>query len=204
MRYHLSWLIGKFDMGEFPELILFWGHVNKKETRQGEYMLSQWYPSPFSVNEIVYKSAGQWMMARKALLFGDRQAYKKIMDADRPEQVRSHGVTIAGFDEAKWSEWKYEIVKEGNFHKFNQNKKLRAYLLSTGDAVLAEANPFDKVWGIGLSADAKHVSDPYAWEGLNLLGFALMEIREYLRNFAQFSSNNPDSSREKSRKSIVI
>ena len=204
MRYHLSWLIDKFDMGEFPELILFWAHVNKKQTRQGEYMLSQWYQSPFSVNEVVYKSAGQWMMARKALLFGDREAYKKILDADRPDQVRSIGVAITGFDEAKWTEWKYEIVKEGNFHKFNQNKKLRAYLLSTGDAVLAEANPFDKVWGIGLSADSKQVSDPYAWEGLNLLGFALMEIREYLRNFAQFSSNNPDSSNERSRQSVAI
>ena len=204
MRYHLSWLIDKFDKGEYPEVILFWGHVNDKHTRQGEYMLSQWYPSPFSVNEIVYKSAGQWMMARKALLFGDREAYRKILEADRPDQVRCFGTDIENFDETKWSEWKYEIVREGNFHKFNQNKKLRSFLMSTGDAVLAEANPFDKVWGIGLSADAKYVQDPYAWEGTNLLGFALMEIREYFRNFAQFSSNKNDSSNERNRQSVMI
>ena len=204
MRYHLSWLIDKFDKGEYAEFILFWGHVNDKHTRQGEYMLSQWYPSPFSVNEIVYKSAGQWMMARKALLFGDREAYKKILEADRPDQVRSFGGSIADFDETRWSVWKYEIVREGNFHKFNQNKKLRSYLMNTGNAILAEANPFDKVWGIGLSANAKNVHDPYAWEGLNLLGFALMEIREYFGNFAQFGSNKHDSSSERSRQSVVI
>jgi ribA/ribD-fused uncharacterized protein len=204
MRYHLSWLIDQFDKGEYPEVILFWGHLNHNHTKQGEYMLSQWYPSPFSVNEAVYKSAGQWMMARKALIFGDRKSYKKIMDADTPDQIRFLGGSISGFDETIWSERKYEIVREGNFHKFNQNRKLRAYLMSTGNAVLAQANPFDKVWGIGLSAEAKNISDPYTWEGLNLLGFALMEIREYLRNFAQLTSNSPDSSSERSKQSVVI
>ncbi len=204
MRFHLSWLIDKFDKGEYPEVILFWGHVNEKHTRQGEYMLSQWYPSPFSVNEIVYNSAGQWMMARKALLFGDRAAYKRIIEADRPDQIRSLGGAITDFDEAKWSEWKYEIVREGNFHKFNQNKRLRSYLMSTGDAILAEANPYDKVWGIGLSPGTKNIADPYTWEGLNLLGFALMEIREYLRNLTQFSSNSPESQNERNRRSVVI
>lgn len=204
MRYHLTWLTDKFDKGEIPEVILFWGHVNKKHTTQGEYMLSQWYPSPFSVNEIVYKSAGHWMMARKALLFGDRQTFKKILEADRPDQVRLLSTSIPDFDETTWSECKYDIVSEGNFHKFNQNKKLCSYLMSTRDAVLVEANPFDKVWGIGLSADAKNVSDPYTWEGLNLLGFALMEVREYLRSFAQVSSSSSDLSRKKGRQSVTL
>ena len=204
MRYHLTWLTDKFDKGEHPEVILFWGHINQKNTTRGNYMLSQWYPSPFSVNELLYKSAGHWMMARKALLFGDRDTFKKILEADRPDEVKTLGATITDFDETKWTENKYEIVREGNFHKLNQNKKLQAYLMSTGDAVLAEANPFDNIWGIGLSADAKNVSDPYTWEGLNLLGFALMEIREYFRNFAQFSSIDSDFTRKKSRQTVIL
>ena len=204
MRYHLSWLIDKFDKGECPEVILFWGHVNKKNSRQGEFMLSQWYPSPFSVNEIVYKSSGHWMMARKALLFGDRERFKKIIDAERPDEVRFHGRSIKDFDETVWSECKYDIVREGNFHKFNQNRKLRAYLMSTGNAVLAQANPTDKIWGIGLSAEAKNVINPYTWKGLNLLGFELMEIREYLGNFTEFSSNKPDSASERRKQPVVV
>lgn len=186
MRYHLSWLTNKFDKGESLNYIFFWGHTNKESKPVGEFILSQWYHSPFSVNEITYKSAAHWMMARKAFLFGDRDSFSKIINADRPDEVRAYSRNIKGFDEAKWSEWKYEIVKEGNFHKFRQNKKLRAYLLSTKDSILVEANPVDEVWGIGLAQDSKYSKDPYSWNGLNLLGFALMEVRDYLRHFEDF------------------
>jgi ribA/ribD-fused uncharacterized protein len=181
MRYHLTWLTDKFDKGEPLEFIFFRDHTGGLGS-QGEFMLSQWYPSPFSVNEIVYKSAGHWMMARKALLFGDREAFKKIIEADSNEQIRMLGHRIDNFDEVKWAELRHEIVREGNFHKFNQSKKLRKFLLNTGDAILVEANPFDAIWGAGLSKDSKLIKNPYAWNGLNLLGFALMEIREYLKH----------------------
>lgn len=183
MRYHLTWLTGKFERGEPLDYIFFSDPLGKTSKQNDAFILSQWYYSTFSVNEIVFKSAGHWMMARKAILFGDRESFKKIIDADRLEDVKFLGRNIKRFEDVKWSEWKYEIVREGNFHKFNQNKKLRTYLLNTKDAVLAEANISDRVWGIGLSADSRLVRNPYAWNGLNLLGFALMEIREYLRNF---------------------
>jgi ribA/ribD-fused uncharacterized protein len=182
MRYHLSWLINKVDKGESLDYILFWGHIGKLSRTSGEFMLSQWHGSPFYVNEVLYKTAGHWMMARKAILFNDRDAFRKIIHADRIEEVRAISQNLKGFDEGKWSEWKYEIVKEGNFHKFHQNKKLQSYLLSTKDAILVEANPVDEIWGIGLTQEAKHARNPYAWNGLNLLGFALMEVREYLNN----------------------
>lgn len=188
MRYHLSWLTDKFDKGEPLKYIFFWAHSNKSSTPVGEFVLSQWYHSPFSVNEVVYKTAAHWMIARKAILFGDRESFKKILAADRPEEVRALGRNINGFDELKWSERKYEIVKEGNFHKFHQNKKLRTYLLSTEDAILVEASPVDEIWGIGLTCDSKFAKDPYAWNGLNLLGFGLMEVREYLRQFGNFDA----------------
>jgi ribA/ribD-fused uncharacterized protein len=186
MRYHLSWLTEKFDKGESLDFIFFREPANKTNKPVGEFVLSQWYHAPFSVNEIVYKTAAHWMMARKAMLFGDREAARKIVHADRPEEVKALGKNIKGFDDLKWSDWKYEIVKEGNFHKFHQHKKLRAYLLSTEDAILAEASPADEIWGIGLAQESKFAKDPYSWNGLNLLGFALMEVREYLRHFAGF------------------
>jgi ribA/ribD-fused uncharacterized protein len=111
---------------------------------------------------------------------------------------------INNFDEATWGERKYDIVREGNFHKFNQSKKLRECLLNTGTAILAEANPIDNVWGIGLSQDSRNAKDPYAWKGLNLLGFAVMEIREYLRQISQFDSASSDSVRNKDAKQSVV
>ena len=200
MRYHLSWLTEKFDKGETEALsyIFFWGHTNKNSKPIGEFVLSQWYNSPFVVNGVLYKTAAHWMMGRKALLFGDRNTFNRILEADRPEEVRALSQNIEDFDELKWIEWRYEIVKEGNFHKFSQNKKLRSYLLNTADAVLVEANPVDEVWGIGLLPDSKFIKNPYAWNGLNLLGFALMEVREYLKHFSEFDFVEKESSARRS------
>lgn len=205
MRYHLSWLTEKFDKGETESLnyIFFWGHINKASRPVGEFVLSQWYPAPFAVSGIVYKTSAHWMMGRKALLFGDRDTFKKILNADRPEDVRALSQNIKGFDELKWIEWRYEIVKEGNFHKFNQHKKLRAYLLNTMDAVLVETNPVDEVWGIGLTPDSKFLKNPYAWNGLNLLGFALMEVREYLKHFSDLDFVQKENSIHRSAATVI-
>jgi ribA/ribD-fused uncharacterized protein len=206
MRYHLSWLTEKFDKGETESLnyLFFWGHTNKSSRPVGEFVLSQWYPAPFTVNGIVYKTSAHWMMSRKAHLFGDRDTFKKILDADRPEDVRALSQNIKGFDELKWVEWRYEIVKDGNFHKFNQHKKLRAYLLNTADAILVETNPVDEVWGIGLTPDSKFLKNPYAWNGLNLLGFALMEVREYLKHFSDLDFVQKENSIHRSAAAVIF
>jgi ribA/ribD-fused uncharacterized protein len=68
----------------------------------------------------------------------------------------------------------------GNLAKFGEHRDLRDFLLSTGEKVLVEASPYDRIWGIGMTATNAGVERPSAWRGLNLLGFALMEVRERL------------------------
>ena len=51
-------------------------------------------------------------------------------------------------------------------------------LQATGDSVIAEASPKDKIWGIGLTADKASKLPPERWPGENLLGRILMELRE--------------------------
>jgi ribA/ribD-fused uncharacterized protein len=46
--------------------------------------------------------------------------------------------------------------------------------------VLVEASPRDRIWGIGMSAGHRDASRPSRWRGLNLLGFALMNVRDQL------------------------
>ena len=65
--------------------------------------------------------------------------------------------------------------------KFTQNRDLIIKLMDTGDAVLAEASPFDRTWGIGLSADDERAVNRKKWKGQNLLGETLMKIREQLK-----------------------
>lgn len=70
-------------------------------------------------------------------------------------------------------------MKTGLIEKFSQNPDLKKALVRTGDAILVEASPFDKIWGIGISAKDAQKNKP--WEGENLLGKALMEVRDNIR-----------------------
>jgi hypothetical protein len=93
-----------------------------------------------------------------------------------------------GYDDQIWNERKFEIVKNGNIHKFNQHWALAEYLLKTENRVLVEASPVDTIWGIGLAQDDLDIENIYCWRGQNLLGFALMEVRDFLGQFGQFQA----------------
>ncbi|MBS1527895.1 MAG: NADAR family protein [Bacteroidetes bacterium] len=185
-HYTLSWLQNKFDRGETPELLFFWGHKNNQNQHVGRFCFSQWFELPFIVDDVAYPTAEHWMMANKALLFGNQNIFDKIIKATKPGEVKELGRQVLGFDETIWNNYKYEIVKQGNIHKFNQHPKLASYLIQTGDKILVEASPTDIIWGIGLSQDDTKANDPHQWRGSNLLGFVLMEVRDFLHSFGHF------------------
>jgi ribA/ribD-fused uncharacterized protein len=124
----------------------------------------------------------QYIMARKALLFKDNEMFQKIMKSDKPRMHQRYGRQVKNFDEKTWSENNYQILLDGLYLKFSQNASLREVLLKTGDAMLAEASPYDKLYGIGWSADNPNAMNPSKWKGRNLMGRALMDTRQRLRN----------------------
>lgn len=75
---------------------------------------------------------------------------------------------------------KEDVVYKGNMAKFTQNEDLRRALLETGDATLAEASPYDAIWGIGRKASERLAQVPEKWKGTNLLGKVLMRVRAEL------------------------
>ncbi len=166
--------------GHTFEYLMFWGHRQKRPGRRDASCLSQWFPSPFTVDGVEYATAEHWMMAGKARLFGDEAILPQILDAPDPGKVKSLGRKVRNFDEAIWTDARYALVTRGNHHKFEQHVDMRAFLLNTGRQVLVEASPSDRIWGIGLSASSPAASDPFQWRGLNLLGFALTELRATL------------------------
>ncbi|WP_187645319.1 NADAR family protein [Streptomyces sp. TRM49041] len=161
--------------------LYFWGHRARRDGEIGASCLSQWWPSPFTVDGVTYATAEHWMMAAKARLFGDAEAERRAVEAANPALAKKAGRLVRGFDEAVWERERYGIVVEGSRHKFGQDTRLRDYLLGTGNRVLVEASPVDRIWGIGLAADDERAHDPARWRGLNLLGFALMDARKELR-----------------------
>jgi ribA/ribD-fused uncharacterized protein len=174
-------LIEQVSSNRRIKYLFFWGHAPRRDGSIGASCLSQWWPSPFVIDGVRYATAEHWMMAGKARLFGDAEAERQALDAGSPAAAKRAGRLVRGFDDAIWERERSAIVRAGSVHKFGQNAELRDFLLATGDRVLVEASPLDRVWGIGLAADDERAQDPALWRGLNLLGFALMEAREELR-----------------------
>ncbi|MFF4119112.1 NADAR family protein [Streptomyces sp. NPDC001714] len=173
-------LIRAVQAGARIKYLHFWGHRPSADGRVSASCLSQWWPSPFVVDGVEYATAEHWMMAGKARLFGDAAAERAALAAAHPAEAKKAGRLVRGFDEAIWERERFGLVTEGSVHKFAADTGLRDFLLGTGDRVLVEASPVDRVWGIGLAARDAGAEDPQRWRGLNLLGFALMEARERL------------------------
>ena len=142
--------------------------------------LSQWAVAPFRDGDILFHSAEQAMMYGKAVLFGDLETAAKILACRTPYQAKNLGRQVAGFSESVWEKHRREVVVAANLPKFAGIPSLREFLLSTGDAVLVEASSTDLVWGNGLDEFDRDARHPSRWPGLDLLGFALMEVRRIL------------------------
>jgi len=168
--------------GGQPKYLLFWGHQPPPAGGVGKGCLSQWWPTAFTVEGVSYPSAEHYMMAAKARLSGDAEAVEKILAAPHPGAAKALGRQVRGFDERRWAEHRFDAVVAGNLAKFGQHPDLLGFLLGTGRRVLVEASPQDAIWGIGLAADDDRAASPENWPGLNLLGFALMEVRDQLRS----------------------
>lgn len=163
-----------------PKYLFFWGHKPNASGLIGASCFSQWWHAPFAVGGISYPTAEHFMMAEKARLFADDETRMKILKAVSPEAAKKLGRQVRGFDERVWEEARFRLVIEGNLAKFSQHQALSEFLIKTHHKVLVEASPVDRIWGIGLAASDAQAKNPEQWRGLNLLGFALMEVRHIL------------------------
>ena len=164
-----------------PHYLFFWGHRPLPNEEIGTPCFSQWWSATFLVDGIRYPTAEHYMMAEKARLFGDDEVRKQILKADSSTVAKQLGRNVKGFNEDVWRESRFMVVVRANYEKFSQNLELQKFLLKTGSKVLVEASPVDRIWGIGLDQADKRATNPEFWPGLNLLGFALMEVRQWLR-----------------------
>ncbi|KAF3352626.1 13 kDa ribonucleoprotein-associated protein [Verticillium dahliae VDG1] len=160
--------------------VYFW-----RETDPASGFLSQWAPSPFphpANPSLVFRTAEHYMMYRKAALFDPAQE-AAILAAPHPRQAKALGRQVQNFDAATWEARREAIVTEGTRLKFTTGAgaaERRRRLLATGVGELVEASPFDPVWGVGFAPHVAPTVDREAW-GLNLLGKALMVVRDELR-----------------------
>jgi ribA/ribD-fused uncharacterized protein len=196
-RSRIDQLIYRQQSGEKLEFIFFFGH--KKDDNTGVF--SQWYNSPFNYEGVSYHTAEHYMMARKALLFNDKETLWKIWKTKDPLEAKVLGRQVKGFSQEVWDKHAFDIVVEGNVRKFLSSYRLKEIIISTGQKILVEASPYDKIWGIGIEAPnhpktwkgkvlddvdfnkglndhaVVDLTDVRNWKGYNMLGFALMAAR---------------------------
>ena len=143
--------------------------------------LSNWYLSDFKVDSIKFSSTEQYMMYKKAIVFNDNKIAKEILETTDVSKIKALGRQVSNYNDKYWNGVRQIIIYKGLLEKFSQNKDLKKRLLNTGNDILAECAVQDKIWGIGLSMKDVNRWDMEKWRGENLLGFALMMVREELQ-----------------------
>lgn len=148
---------------------------------------SNWYPAKFTMytgkewGEMTFTCSEQAMMFYKALVFKDKESLIKIMSTNLPREQKALGRKVKGFDQAVWEATCVDFVTESLVAKFTADHYLLEVLMETGDKIIVEASPYDKVWGIGMGVDHPNILDESKWDGKNLLGVCLMNARAIIR-----------------------
>lgn len=182
MKYDINKLLKEYNSGKKMDFVFFWSNKPDPSGKLISTCCSQWWPCTFVVDGVTYNCAEQYMMAEKARLFGCDDIVELILKETNPKKHKDYGRMVRNYDDAIWEQHRYNVVLKGNIAKFSQNEDLKQFLLNTGDKILVEASPYDGIWGIKKRATDNGVKNPNTWNGRNLLGFALMEARDYIKN----------------------
>ena len=148
--------------------------------------MSNWHRRGFTdpLTNIAFGNSEAAFMWYKARFFGDAEAMDALKDTTlHPRESKDIGGRVRGYDEKAWECVRFGYMVYVNYLKFSQNQDLKEQLLATGDKILVEASPYDKIWGIGLAEGEPDevLSDTKNWKGRNLLGEALMKVRDLLK-----------------------
>lgn len=143
--------------------------------------LSNWYISPFDLDGKHFTSVEQYIMYRKCMAFGDADSAEAVLKTDDTAQQQKIGRNAFGYIDSVWAGMRQMVAIRGLLAKFSQNDDLKQKLLATDNAVLVECAGSDKIWACGIRLNDDRRKDASNWTGQNILGFALMEVREQMK-----------------------
>lgn len=157
--------------------VFFWKYRTKEKGVLDEACCCQWWYSKVNYNGITFLTAEHAMMYTKASMFKDPIAMAAILEERHPWTVKAIGRQVQNFVSAQWDNVSYDIVRDVNIAKFQQDKKLNEWIRSLPkNTLFVEASPIDRIWGIGLENDGLvDLTDFSKWQGQNKLGFAITE-----------------------------
>jgi len=158
------------DVQETNTHIYFWGSF-----------LSNFYPVKIKFAGIDFHTSEQLFMFLKAKYFEDDEMADRIAtEGQEPAVAKKLGRQVKGFNNEDWEGAREDMMYIACQRKF-MDDELFKQLLATGDKVLVEGSPVDKIWGVGLKYDSEEILDEENWDGLNLLGKVLMKVRDDIK-----------------------
>jgi hypothetical protein len=122
----------------------------------------------------------QAFMWAKAKFFGDSATAKRILDViGDPMVCKRLGREVKNYDDMKWSEARYGVMRDVNLARFSQWEYHRKKMLDSefDGKTFVEASPIDGIWGIKMGIKEHGVLDERNWNGQNLMGRVLTEVR---------------------------
>jgi ribA/ribD-fused uncharacterized protein len=125
-----------------------------------------------------FTNTEQAFMWYKAMFFGATEIASQIYNSHSPAAVKALGRKIPNYNDVTWNMVRFGFMVYVNYLKYSQLESFRKALLDTGSRTLVEASPVDKVWGVGLAKENPLILDQANWQGTNLLGKALEEVRK--------------------------
>ena len=137
--------------------------------------------------EVFVYCAEAAIMLSKAALFRDIETYRALLighggwASPSPAECKRLGRSVRGFNEAAWSRVILTVARAAVSARFWGGCDFQ--LLQTGTSLLAEANPSDPLWGVGLADSDPKMSSTAGWAGANVLGWALMDVRAEAARF---------------------
>lgn len=185
--YDINHIIDRYKSEKDLEYLFFYGHKSNDSGIVNRNCLSQFYICDFFEDGILFMCAEQYMMYCKAMLFDDHITVQQILIETSPYKIKKLGRKVLGFVQNIWDENKFDIIVHANYLKFSQDLLLKEYLIKTHPKVLVETSLNDAIYGIGMKETDKNIENPLLWKGQNLLGFALMTIRDKLSGKSTFS-----------------
>ena len=141
-------------------------------------VFSHWYKCNFQIEGQNFCCIDQYLMYSKAILFDDKEIAFKILHSTDPKRHRYLGREVKNFSKQIWHQHCKQFAYEANHAKFTQNKNLQKHLAETIGKCFAEASPYDRNWGIGLSQSNPKNIDRNNWKGKNWCGEVLEAVRK--------------------------
>ena len=164
------------------ETVVLFSDQNMEMSPHG--FLALGWPVAIPFKEKIYKSARHAIFAELAREFNDVERADAIQSAESSSDIRYTIDDIVGgkdVNQMKWNTTLSRLIDMVNLTKFKQYPELAQRLMELpSPLVIGAYEPNDTYMGIGISVDNVKAKDKLAWTGENLVGKALMKIRENL------------------------